>query len=91
MKAHYDSRHLIGPPAPFVPTTDSWMVDASCAGLPPEVADVFFFNQTTPNAAKEMCNACPVQDECRTAGNDEEYGMWGGASVRERHRARKAS
>ena len=34
--------------------------------------------------AKSICQACPVRAECLTAGEFEEYGIWGGLTAEER-------
>lgn len=41
--------------------------------------------------AKEFCNGCPVKVECLLYAleNDEEFGIWGGATPDERRRIRK--
>jgi WhiB family redox-sensing transcriptional regulator len=38
--------------------------------------------------AKKLCQECPVKNECLqfALANDEQYGIWGGLSVRERMR-----
>lgn len=42
--------------------------------------------------AKAVCFMCPLLDECEEEGKDEESGMWGGWTPRERNKgARKAS
>jgi hypothetical protein len=33
---------------------------------------------------KYVCENCPVIEQCRTAGADEEYGMWGGQTPKDR-------
>lgn len=34
--------------------------------------------------AKMVCEHCPVQDKCLNLGWDEEYGVWGGTTPKER-------
>ena len=38
--------------------------------------------------ARAICDACPVRDECREAGADEKFGMWGGEDNETRALAR---
>jgi hypothetical protein len=40
-------------------------------------------------AAKSVCSACPVRRECLKAAlsGEEEWGVWGGFTAPERHRA----
>ena len=68
----------------------TWIDRAACAGV-----DITLFYEPDKeieahkaarvNAAKDICNACPVQREClETAiGNDEAYGVWGGLTANE--------
>ena len=43
-------------------------------------------NFNTVKIAKDLCNQCPVKNLCLEFAliNDEEYGIWGGTSVRQR-------
>lgn len=67
----------------------SWMVDAECTKVDP---DWFFTDRgESTDAAKKVCAHCPVRIECldyALAGN-EKFGIWGGASERERRRIRR--
>lgn len=36
--------------------------------------------------AKAVCFQCPLLEECAQEGKDEEYGMWGGWTPRERNK-----
>lgn len=60
--------------------------DGNCNNAPnPDI----FFGETKNDiaAAKEFCAACPVRMICLAyALGNEEYGVWGGASARERQR-----
>jgi hypothetical protein len=42
-------------------------------------------------AAKAVCETCPVTVECSEAGRREKFGTWGGLSTRGRKLARKAA
>ncbi len=39
--------------------------------------------------AKAICAACPAAEQCRDAGQVEQYGIWGGEGTRARERRRK--
>ncbi|WP_283112289.1 WhiB family transcriptional regulator [Streptomyces halobius] len=41
-------------------------------------------------AAKDICQNCPVLEECRRDTLGEDYGVWGGLDERERRRLRQA-
>ena len=46
-----------------------------------------------PKAAIELCNTCPVKDLCATYAiqANEEYGVWGGLTPRQRQQMRNAT
>ena len=67
----------------------TWTVDAACAGQ----TDLFFASAgerpearvVRENAARAICQACPVLLECRDwAREHREYGFWGAESEEER-------
>lgn len=65
-----------------------WMADALCAETDP---DAFFPDKGGSSVeAKRVCARCPVQQECLEYAltHDERFGVWGGASERERRRMR---
>lgn len=69
----------------------SWMDRAACVGV--ENGDAIFFSESSagrPVAAKAICGRCPVREECLEYGLTENFGVWGGLSVRERRRLRRA-
>jgi hypothetical protein len=80
-------------PDTYVPSTpdrgEEWMADALCAGIGPDP----FFPEDTGEAAegKRICRKCPVQSECLdyALANNEQYGIWGGMSLKERRQARR--
>lgn len=39
--------------------------------------------------ARSECRACPLVAQCRENGMDEEHGMWGGMTPRERRAVKK--
>jgi WhiB family redox-sensing transcriptional regulator len=66
-----------------------WKRQANCTGVGIEL---FFPGQGAPiEAAKECCRGCVVQTECLNYALKLHiaYGIWGGASERERRRMRK--
>ena len=68
-----------------------WLTRAPCKGLH---ADFFFppVESKVPNqfyaVGKYVCNACPVWQECKEYGEDNEevWGLWGGLSPQDRKR-----
>tara|TARA_Y100001951_G_C11277693_1_gene263077 strand:- start:837 stop:1124 length:288 start_codon:yes stop_codon:yes gene_type:complete len=66
-----------------------WQEDANCKDKDP---DLFFPNRgASTRKAKEICNACEVQEYCLEYAivNAEKFGIWGGLSERERRKIRK--
>lgn len=68
----------------------AWMADAACRGL----AQLMFPDQYDVDgqmAAKAVCAKCPVKDTCleHALTNNETFGIWGGASERERRKIRR--
>lgn len=61
-----------------------WIKDAACRGMDTNI----FFPERGDTAsvrlAKSICNGCKVQQQCRTYGDMERFGFWGGESVRGR-------
>lgn len=66
---------------------EPWRQDARCLGTDP---DLFFpiGSAHIDLRAREICNACPVRAECLDYAitNNEQHGVWGGLSTRERRR-----
>jgi WhiB family redox-sensing transcriptional regulator len=67
-------------------TATSWMVDARCQDVPPEV--FFPSDGAGVEVARRYCAVCPVALECLEYAleNHIEHGVWGGASERQRRR-----
>lgn len=67
---------------------EPWQLEAACAGTDPE--QFFPEGKKVPPEVAQVCQACPVQRECRRAAesNNEEFGIWAGALVA-RSRPRK--
>lgn len=65
-----------------------WMERALC----PQVDLEIFYPEKGEHAkalaAKRVCRMCPVREEClvHALGQDEQYGVWGGMTARERRR-----
>lgn len=74
-----------------------WRSAAACRGLADQYFDPWDADDRAerPNAtAMQYCQRCPVRQECliEAITNDEEYGVWGGLTRRQRKmlvRARK--
>ncbi|WP_304440510.1 MULTISPECIES: WhiB family transcriptional regulator [unclassified Mycobacterium] len=66
----------------------SWVDDAICAQIDPEVFFPETGQHTTHRAAKRICRGCPVKQDCLdwALTNGELYGIWGGHSQDERKR-----
>lgn len=66
-----------------------WTEDALCAETDPEI----FFPEKGGDvrAAKKVCAACPVRDEClaHALANHERFGVWGGLTERNRRKIQK--
>lgn len=62
----------------------SWQADANCLGVDSRI----FFPTRTNNtkAALAICGECSVREQCREYAltNNEEHGVWGGLSYRQR-------
>lgn len=69
---------------PIDPEDISWHLKASCLGVDP---DLFFSevdNSTTE--AKSVCGGCVVREQCLeyALATNEQWGVWGGLSRKER-------
>lgn len=67
-----------------------WRAAGNCVGVDP---DLFFPKRgESTREAKAVCQGCTVRDECleHALARPERYGIWGGASERERRRLRRA-
>jgi WhiB family redox-sensing transcriptional regulator len=83
------------PPAAVALPERSWRSEAACRSLPPEL--FFPAGRTGPavdvaGAAKAVCSACPVTEDCLHYALDtnQEYGVWGGTTEDERRPLRAA-
>lgn len=69
----------------------AWMADAACQ---PGQGDLFFPERgEDSDEAKRVCAGCTVRRECLTLAfdNNEQTGIWGGLSGKERRRLRRTS
>jgi WhiB family redox-sensing transcriptional regulator len=66
----------------------AWHAEANCREV--ETSMMFPHDSKGVDRAKGVCVGCPVQGECREAALafNQDYGVWGGMSERERRRAR---
>lgn len=78
-------QQLSGPFAAY-DAEHSWMLDAACRDRDPS----FFFpsDGVGVDIARRVCGECPVQSDCLEYAllHRIDYGVWGGASERERRR-----
>lgn len=63
-----------------------WFERRACINMDP---NVFFPNNLATieedrAIAKRVCSNCPVKEECKIRGWNEEYGVWGGLDEDER-------
>ena len=71
----------------------SWVDDAACKGMD---IKLFFPDELrsgtgkTAQQARAVCARCTVRQQCQQYSVDEEYGIWGGMSARERILDRRA-
>lgn len=67
---------------------EPWMDDAACA----EVGTEFFFPEKGESSqiAKGICAGCPVARACLRFGLNEDFGVWGGTTTKQRRPLRRA-
>lgn len=68
-----------------------WRKQAACAGRPPWMFFPARGDHRTLAAAKKVCGACFVRDQCLAANLDERDGVYGGLSGHERRVMREAA
>ena len=64
----------------------NWYAKAECRNYNPEL---WHSDEAEDiSQAKKHCQACPVREECLALAyqNDEQFGIWGGLTVKERRR-----
>jgi hypothetical protein len=74
-----------------------WSQKALCIGLHSEMffPPIFKEYRDAPESqyyalGKYVCEHCPVIEQCGHEGRDEEYGLWGGSTPKERLNGTKA-
>jgi WhiB family redox-sensing transcriptional regulator len=75
----------------FFDAREPWYEGAACASYP---AEVFFPPSDVPaaaNAAKAICEGCPVREECLSFALEtaQAEGVWGAMDAGERRRLRR--
>lgn len=75
----------------FFDAQEPWYEEAACASYP---AELFFPPSDAPsaaNAAKAICQGCPVREECLSFALEtaQAEGVWGGMDAGERRRLRR--
>lgn len=68
---------------------EDWQSLANCQGVDP---DLFFPQRgASVREAKAVCSMCKVQEQCLTTAinRGEKFGIWGGASERQRRAIRR--
>lgn len=66
-----------------------WMREAACRGMDIESFFPDRYEIADFRAAKQVCQRCTVAAECLDAGLDENHGVWGGTSVKDRRRIKR--
>jgi WhiB family redox-sensing transcriptional regulator len=64
--------------------------DRACYGTDPELFFAHPSNEEATEQAKELCESCPILEECRRDTLGEPYGIWGGLDPGERRLRRKS-
>lgn len=69
----------------YASTMPAWMERASCTDSP-DLDDWFSDSVVAMTIAKRTCADCPVRNQCLAFAfeHDEQYGIWGGLTPRER-------
>jgi len=80
-----------GPDVLNITTPPEWMTDGVCAQVDPELW--FPEKGGSTREAKQLCARCPVHPECLAyaLAHDERFGIWGGASERDRRRMKRTT
>jgi WhiB family redox-sensing transcriptional regulator len=69
----------------------SWREDSACSGADSEVFFPPSEDEAAAMAAKKICAACPVQEQCLqyALATNQTEGVWGGLSSGDRRRLRR--
>lgn len=71
-------------------TDRSWMGEAACRGMD---ITTFFPGQHDKKSiisARKVCERCMVSDQCAEYGLEEDHGVWGGTTGRQRRKVRSS-
>jgi len=82
---------VTGPDFLNITTSPEWMTGGVCAQVDPELW--FPEKGGSTQQAKALCACCPVRPECLAyaLAHDERFGVWGGASERDRRRMKRTT
>ena len=71
---------------------EDWTEEGICRQVAPELWFAELGDSGSVREAKKVCSGCPVKDICLETAlqRHERYGVWGGASERERRVMEKA-
>jgi WhiB family redox-sensing transcriptional regulator len=74
-------------------TQNKWLDKALCAQVDPELFFPAKGDSYTAREARIICLRCPVQKQCLEYAlrHNEQFGVWGGMTERERRRVKKAA
>jgi WhiB family redox-sensing transcriptional regulator len=75
------------------PTAGEWRNDAICTQVDPELFFPAKGDTWTAREARIICLRCPVQKQCLEYAlrHNEQFGVWGGMTERERRRVKKVA
>jgi WhiB family transcriptional regulator, redox-sensing transcriptional regulator len=86
----------VSEPATWDGTLTGWDIPrftepALCAEIDPELWYPFASGNASAKSAKAVCRRCPARLECLAWAleHHEEYGVWGGTTVKDRARLRR--
>lgn len=70
-----------------------WQAAAACASVDPALFFPEDGQEEWVAAARRVCGSCPVRGKCLAdaVGRDEQWGVWGGTTEKERRQARAAA
>lgn len=78
-----------GRDGPVVEGPPGWRNFAACRGMSVDLFYPHRGDNATGDAAKAVCDGCPVARFCAHYGLREHWGVWGGMSEKQRRRLRR--
>lgn len=73
-----------------LPQRPAWHAEALCRGSMVDGESPWFPTRGGPTqGVKQVCEVCPVRDDCLDAGLSEAFGVWGGLAERSRRSVRR--